>query len=267
MQDRHLIEIGAAGQHFRAGNELLLDAALAQGMAVPFSCRRGECGCCKVRVLQGTHAVEPYAALGTPYPLADGELLLCQSRACSDLRIDIPGWSMQTPALRFEAIVQEKRDLAAGITRLAVKSADGKTPAIQPGQYMKLYLPDGSNRCFSVANIPAAEDGQLEFHIRRVAGGRFSEGMLDTLRQGDRISLEGGFGACTWQGTGHAHLVLFATGTGYAGIKPILLAALASNTAAAPPLQSITLYWGGNGTDDFYDQAFLDTQAATDPRF
>jgi CDP-4-dehydro-6-deoxyglucose reductase len=89
--------------------------------------------------------------------------------------------------------------------------------------------------------------------------------MLDQLHAGDRLSLEGGFGACTWQPGGHAELVLLATGTGYAGIKPVLLAALA-NPDAAPRLK-VTLYWGGSGAGDFYDAHFLDSLAAQDERF
>nr|WP_233171227.1 2Fe-2S iron-sulfur cluster-binding protein [Herbaspirillum sp. ASV7] len=42
---------------------------------MPFSCRRGECGCCRVRVLEGRHRRLPYQALGTPYPLAEDEIL------------------------------------------------------------------------------------------------------------------------------------------------------------------------------------------------
>ncbi|WDZ96029.1 NAD(P)H dependent flavin oxidoreductase family protein [Herbaspirillum sp. WKF16] len=263
MRDRHVIEIGDGGKRFEAGDELLLDAALAAGVAVPFSCRRGECGCCKVRVLAGRHRAEPYAALGTPYSLAANEMLLCQSHACGDMRIDIPGWSLETQALRFEATVLEKSALAADIMRLLLQPAPGQSPEIRPGQYMKFYLEDGSSRCFSVANLPRDDDGRLEFHIRRVRGGRFSHAMLDALQAGDRLSLEGGFGACTWQASGASALVLLATGTGYAGVKPILLAALADAGASSP----VTLYWGGKEAGDFYDRAFLDALAARNARF
>lgn len=264
----HVIEIGKTGEkggRFNAGDELLLDAALAAGVTVPFSCRRGECGCCKVRVLEGRHRVEPYTALGTPHPLAADEMLLCQSRACGDMRIDIPGWSLETPALRFEVTVLEKSAPTSEVTRLVLQPVTGQSPEVHPGQYMKFYLEDGSSRCFSVANIPHQDDGRLEFHIRRVRGGHFSQQMLDTLQAGQRLSLEGGFGACTWQpSSAPSHLLLFAGGTGYAGIKPILLAALAAGEAA--PL-SVTLYWGGKEAGDCYDRDFLDALAARDRRF
>ena len=51
MQNRHFIELSPSGKTFEANHELLLDAMLASGLPVPFSCRRGACGSCKVKVV------------------------------------------------------------------------------------------------------------------------------------------------------------------------------------------------------------------------
>nr|WP_198982033.1 NAD(P)H dependent flavin oxidoreductase family protein [Herbaspirillum sp. ASV7] len=267
MQEHYRIAIANGTQDFTSGDGLLLDAALEQGISLPFSCRRGECGCCRVRVLEGRHRRLPYQALGTPYPLAEDEILLCQSHACSDMRIEVPGWPLPAQALRFEAEVLEKRPLSASVTCLVLRPLGEQQPPVRPGQYLRFYLDDGSSRCFSVANLPALEEGRLEFHIRQVRDGHFSGRMLSHLQAGDRLALEGGFGACTWQAasvTGASELVLLATGTGYAGIKPILLAALAD--AHAAPALRVTLYWGNAEAGDFYDAAFLDALAAREPR-
>ncbi|WP_075259278.1 M24 family metallopeptidase [Herbaspirillum camelliae] len=268
MQEHYRITIANDPQEFTCGDGLLLDAALEKGISLPFSCRRGECGCCRVRVLAGQYRREPYHALGTPYPLSEDEMLLCQSHACSDMHIEVPGWPLPAQALRFEADVVEKRPLSASVTCLVLRPCDGQQPPVRPGQYLRFYLDDGSSRCFSVANLPALEKGLLEFHIRQVRDGQFSGRMLTNLRAGDRLTLEGGFGACTWQAaaaSGTRELVLLATGTGYAGIKPILLAALA-DAQAAPDLR-VTLYWGNATADDFYDEVFLNALATRDSRF
>ncbi|AMP05057.1 NAD(P)H dependent flavin oxidoreductase family protein [Collimonas pratensis] len=262
MPGQHIITLEQSGATFAAGGELLLDAALAAGISIPFSCRRGECGSCKVKVLSGIHESKPYIAAGTSYPLADDEMLLCQSHACGDMRIEIPGWSLDAQALRFEAEVLKKDMLTQDVTQLVLAPRHAKSLFIRAGQYLKFYLDDGSSRCFSVANIPADDDGKLVFHIRRVAGGRFSEQMLDCLAVGDVLSIEGAFGACTWQPGPHSALLLFASGTGYAGIKPILLAALAEQEA-----MPVVLYWGGAQIDDFYEREFLDKLSARDVRF
>jgi len=259
---RHTIALADSGKTFCADDGLLLDAALAAGISVPFSCRRGECGSCKVKVLGGAHESAPYLAAGTPYALAADEMLLCQSRACSDMHIEIPGWSPAAQTLRLEAQVVLKETCAPDVTRLVLQPHRADGLQVRAGQYLKFYLDDGSSRCFSVANLPAQEGGRLVFHIRHVPGGQFSDGMLGRLASGAVLSVEGPFGACTWQPGEQSALLLFATGTGYAGIKPILLAALAE--AGDTPL---VLYWGGARDSDFYDRAFLDELAARQPRF
>ncbi|WP_410480606.1 M24 family metallopeptidase [Pseudomonas plecoglossicida] len=260
MQSRHVIELSPSGKTFEASQELLLDAMLASGLPVPFSCRRGACGSCKVKVVSGQYQDKQRAAdVPAPcYPLAADEMLLCQSHACSDMRLEIPGWSLETPALETYAQVLGKRELSADIVELVLRPA--QPLEVRAGQYVRFRLDNGDSRCFSIANLPAQAQGQLVFHIRKVTGGLFTERLLPTLQAGDSLKLEGPVGACTWQHDDHRPLVLFATGTGYAGIKPLLLTALASDA-------EVTLYWGGKTTADFYDRAFLDQASRTHSRF
>ncbi|MDR9874248.1 NAD(P)H dependent flavin oxidoreductase family protein [Pseudomonas allii] len=260
MNTRHVIELSPSGKTFAAGDELLLDAMLASGLSVPFSCRRGACGSCKVVVAEGQYRAKQLApnAPAPCYPLAANEMLLCQSHACGDMRLEIPGWSLDTPALSVEAQVLSKCALSPDIIELVLMP--DLPLAVRAGQYLKFRLVDGDSRCFSIANLPAEDDGRLVFHIRRVSGGLFSEVVLDDLDAGDLLQLEGPFGACTWQDHDAAPVVLFATGTGYAGIKPILLSALKRNV-------EVTLYWGGAQPTDFYDRVFLDQSVIDHPRF
>lgn len=260
MNTRHVIELSPSGKTFEAGDELLLDAMLASGLSVPFSCRRGACGSCKVVVTQGEYRAKQLAP-GAPapsYPLAANEMLLCQSHACADMRLEIPGWSLDTPALLVESTVLSKRALSPDIIELVVMP--DMPLAVRAGQYLKVRLVDGDSRCFSIANLPADGDGRLVFQIRQVSGGLFSETLLGSLEAGDLLPLEGPFGACTWQDDDAAPVVLFATGTGYAGIKPILLTALKRDV-------EVTFYWGGAQAADFYDRAFLDQAVIDHPRF
>ena len=260
MPNRHVIELSPTGSTFDAHQELLLDAMLASGLAVPFSCRRGACGSCKVKVVSGSYRDTPRSA-DTPapsYPLAPDEMLLCQSHACSDMCLEIPGWSLDTPTLAFTAQVQSLRALSQDISELVLQPA--QPVEVRPGQYVRLCLDNGDSRCFSIANLPAQDQGRMVFHIRKVSGGLFSERLLPTLRRGDTVKLEGPTGACTWQHENERPMVLFATGTGYAGIKPLLLTALARKA-------EVSLYWGGSTPDDFYDRGFLDQAGLEHPRF
>lgn len=58
------------------------------------------------------------------------------------------------------------------------------------------------------------------------------------------------------------HVVLLATGTGFAGVFPILMAALESRA-----LQSITLYWGARQADDCYAAGLLNALQGKDTVF
>lgn len=262
MNQRHVIEVSPSGKAFDAGDELLLDAMLASGLPVPFSCRRGACGSCKVKVISGQYRATPQAANGAPasFPLAADELLLCQSHACADMRLEIPGWSLDTPTLAIDARVLSLRALSADVIELVLQPGTREPLDVRPGQYLKFRLGEDHSRCYSIANLPAEDQGQLVFHIRQVRGGWFSEGILPTLEIGQTLTLEGPFGACTWQHDDDRPVVLFATGTGYAGVKPILLNALARGAR-------LTLYWGGSGPADFYDRDFLDQAGVEHPGF
>src|SRR5258708_9037268 len=73
-----------------APDQSLLDAALGASLNLPHSCKSGNCGSCRARLLQG----EVHYPNGPPLGLsdaetADGFVLMCQARARSDLCIEI----------------------------------------------------------------------------------------------------------------------------------------------------------------------------------
>lgn len=159
MNKRHVIELSPSGKTFEAGDELLLDAMLASGLAVPFSCRRGACGSCKVVVAEGAYRAKRLAP-GAPapsYPLAANEMLLCQSHACGDMRLRIPGWSLDTPALVVAAQVHSKRALGPDVIELVL--IPESPVAVRPGQYLKFRLADGDTRCFRLPTCPPMMKG------------------------------------------------------------------------------------------------------------
>ena len=85
------VTIQPSGHSFTvAGEESVLDAALRQGIILPYGCRNGACGSCMGTVLAGqvSYAGKPPPALTADDAAAD-RALFCQARAGSDLAIAV----------------------------------------------------------------------------------------------------------------------------------------------------------------------------------
>ena len=71
----------------RAG-QTLLEAAEEQGVAIPFSCRQGQCGTCKTRLIEGTVTMDAEQGLDSESK-ARGFVLTCVGRATSAVKLDV----------------------------------------------------------------------------------------------------------------------------------------------------------------------------------
>src|SRR5579883_3505947 len=89
--------------------DILLDAALANGVDIPHDCRSGHCRSCRVRVLDGVAIGGECGELGA--------VRACQTRIMSDLRLEIEGLpKIQTAVgeVRTGYYRGRRRALAAG---------------------------------------------------------------------------------------------------------------------------------------------------------
>lgn len=84
----HRITFARSGRSFDcAPGATILEAARAEGIALPSSCSRGMCGTCKSFKVSGTVAMGDVAAL-RPREIARGFILPCSSRPESDVVLD-----------------------------------------------------------------------------------------------------------------------------------------------------------------------------------
>lgn len=253
MEETFSVRLSPHGGHFTCrAQQTVLDAALAAGYWLPHSCRSGSCGACHLQVLSGSiqGGCETAGAAGSP----PWTCQTCKATPTSDLMLEapsVPQWPGQRVVLtggKVLAVHRPSSDVA--VLQLRVPKSSGFT--FRPGQYAQVLLKDGARRCYSMANAPG-DDGLIEWHIRRVEGGRFSSVACDGLKAGVMLRIEGPFGTFGLH-PGDAPVVLLASGTGYAPMASMLAAhreALAQRRAV--------LYWGGRTRKDLYA---LDDMAA-----
>lgn len=225
--------------------QTVLEAAIAAGFWLPHSCRNGTCGSCHLPVLEGQVRHD----LPTPFApqLPEGQCRTCQAHPTSDLVLNAPsvpreaGRRIVTTGAKVLDVSRTSRDVAVVRLRVSPQAGFG----FSPGQYVDVLLKDGSRRSYSMANAPDSE-GHIEWHVRRMHGGRFSTYVYDQLKPGAMLRIEGPFGAFGLR-QGDAPVVLIATGTGYAPIAALL-------QAHGPELarRHAVLYWGAPSFEDLY---------------
>jgi len=230
-------------------DETILDAALRQGLSLPYACRDGICGTCRGKVLAGAVA-HGKASLET-LSAADrqaGWALFCCAMARSDLSLE----SREVRSLEDLPI----RTLPARVHKLTraapeVMIIELKLPATErlqflAGQYVDILLKEGRRRSFSIANAPHA-DTFLQLHVRHVAGGEFTEHVFGTLKERDLLRLRGPHGSFFLREDSAKPMLLVAGGTGFAPIKAIVEHAIAAGSTRA-----MDIYWGARCRAELY---------------
>lgn len=235
-----------------AAGETVLAAARRQGRALPYSCLSGRCGSCRGHLLKGSvcYPYNPPSAL-SPDELATGEVLLCQAVPDSDLEIAIREVEAVRgiPLRRLRLKVERLQRLAEDVMGLSLRPC-GEALAWLPGQYLDVLLDDGKRRAFSIANAPRP-DGLVELHVRRVAGGGFSEHVFRGLQLGMELQVEAPLGTFVPRADSDRPMLLVAGGTGFAPIKAII-EHLLRQYAERPAPRPVQLYWGARTPADLY---------------
>lgn len=206
--------------------QTLLQAALAAGADLPYGCRSGLCGACRVRLVQGEveQAAHGAAALSDA-ERARGIVLACRSRARSDVSIErLPRPRRRPRPRRMTAVVTAVRALGPQVAGLLLDPPAGGI-AFLPGQYAAVGFAGMPPRDFSFAGLPG--DQRTEFHLGTGGNPRLAAA-LASLTPGDPVTIEGPFGVAHYSPEDPGPLVLVAGGTGLAPMLSIARAALAA---------------------------------------
>ena len=255
MTFRIAIEESAIAFGCEAG-ETVLDAAERAGYSLPYSCRKGICSTCEAELRDGE------VVLGTKQIAAPArEVLLCQAKPLTDIVVRPKRIDRHDPTARkkITASVYRISRPADDVFTLMLRFPAGIRARFKAGQYLRVMMPDGDTRNFSMANAPRESDG-VHLHIRRIPGGQFSEGVLMRLAKGDKLRIEIPYGEFYLRTGSDKPIVCLATGTGFAPIKSII-----EDLIARGNTRQVRLYWGGRRRQDIYLQHLTDKWAARVP--
>lgn len=142
----HTVTIEPIGEQIEVEDgQTILQAALRQGVWLPFACGHGTCATCKVQVLEGDVEIGD----ASPFALMDierdeGKVLACCATVESDVTIeadidvdpDFEGY----PVEDYTATVTDIVDLSPTIKGVHLKLDRPMT--FQAGQYINIELPD-----------------------------------------------------------------------------------------------------------------------------
>ncbi len=239
---------GATGPVAVRAGETLLEAGLRQGLALPYECRNGGCGVCACTVLHGEVDLGAYqrSALSDA-ERAEGKALMCCATAQSDVDIAVvhEGDALRLPVRTWSARVDSLERLSDDLVVIKLSLPGGAPIEFRAGQYINILLPDGERRAFSFAN-PPQDNAQVELHVRRVPGGRYTGYVFTTMQVGDQVDFEGPLGDFTLRES-TLPIVFVAGATGFAPVKSIVEDAFARGLR-----RPMTLYWGVRRRADLY---------------
>ena len=238
MAKNHTITFG--GHQFLAlHGQLLLDAALSNGIDLPYDCRAGHCGTCCVRLLsgevQGGEGAEP------------GVIHACQCRVMGDVDIEKDD---RSGVHGVDGVLSSLRQVSNEVVEVGIRT-DRALPYLA-GQYAQVRFDGYPSRPFSITQplqplrgVPAGRS--VWFHVRQMKGGHVTNSLGKNIKPGHRVKLTGPYGAAHFRSNQHGPLILVASNTGFAPIWSIAIAALREN-----PKRVMMIIAGGRAIDSLY---------------
>lgn len=260
------VHLAGSGTEFEVEqDEKILDAALRQGVVLPYSCRTGSCATCKGRVISGEFEHGDYQEQALSAAERDGGYaLLCQARALSDLEVEArevtvaEGIEIKQLPCRVVAL----ETIAHDVMEIRLQLPRNQRFHYLPGQYIDLLTRDGRRRSFSIANRPD-EEGVLQLHVRRVPDGYLTNYVFEGMRERDLLRFQGPLGTFFLRNGSETRPMIFvAGGTGFAPVKAILEQAFEEGIE-----RSMHFFWGARAARDLYMNELVESWQARYPHF
>lgn len=251
---RFTVSVQPGGQAFPVeAGQRVLDAALAAGIVLPYSCRNGTCSTCRGRIVSGHVEAGPAPArILDEDDRARGYTLLCQAQACSDLTIEAQQVHLASDVVvrKMPVRVLSLDPLAPDVMQVVLQLPTAEAFHFHPGQYLDFVFRDGQRRSYSMA-CPQVENHRISLHLRHMPGGMFTPRVFgaadDPVKPRDILRIEGPLGSFFVREDSDRPIVFLASGTGFAPIR-----AMIEGMAMRGLARAAVLYWGGRRPADLY---------------
>ncbi len=257
------IQVEPSGHQFTVDpGETVLEAALRQGIGLPYGCRSGNCGACIAQLSAGTVTYPSGNTAALEGQEAD-RCLPCQAVPESDLQLQVREveTAKEIEIRTLPCRVARIEHLAHDVVRLFLKLPENQRLQFLAGQYLDFLLADGRRRAFSIANAPH-DDELIELHVRRVPGGDFTDYVFDRMKEKAILRIQAPLGTFFLHEDSDRPLILMGGGTGFAPLKGIIEHAF--HIGEQRPMH---LYWGVRAQRDLYLQELPQRWAAEHPNF
>ncbi len=242
------ITVLPSGRQFSCeADETILDAAMRNGIGLPYGCKNGACGSCKGKLQSGqiSHRHHQSQAL-TAEEESKGQALFCCATAHSDLVIEAREVLGDFPIKKMPTRINKIERLGPDVIVLSLQLPANERLCYRAGQYIDFILKNGERRSYSLANPPHL-DANLSLHIRHMPGGIMTDQVFGSMKERDILRFEGPLGSFFLREESEKPMILLASGTGFAPIKALIEHAIHLQTN-----RPMTLYWGGRRPHDLY---------------
>ena len=256
------VKIESNGKQFQVSQgESILDAALRQNIVLPYGCRSGSCGSCRVTLLAGD--IDYPQGLPPALTTEAGACLTCQAHPLSDLtiRAEVLETAAQIEVRALPVKLERMVQMGHDVMGLFLRLPESQRLQFLAGQYLDIILPNGHRRSFSIAN-PPHDDACLELHVRYVSGGEFTENVFSSLREKSVLRIEAPLGTFVLREESQRPWLFVGGGTGFAPLKAMLEHAFYSDEK-----RPMILYWGVRSMRDLYLPELPQSWAAAHSNF
>ncbi len=250
--------------------QTILDAALRQGVWLPFACGHGTCATCKVEVVEGDYEhgnASPFALMDMERD--EGKVLACCCTPESDLvieaDIDVDPDFEGLPVEDFKGEVVEIKNLSPTIRGIWLKL--DRPMAFQAGQYINLNLDNiegleiEGSRAFSIASAPSQSD-LIELHIRLVPGGAATTWIHESLNVGQTLDVTGPYGQFFVRSSDDQDAIFIAGGSGLSSPQSMVLDMLEQGDQ-----RQIHLFQGARNISELYNSTLFEALAEKHSNF